>query len=106
MYLLQNIYLFSCKTYGLEYVGSTVEKFHFTRNNYKNCHMQAVQRGTPPQSLFHHHFLKERHHSLVNDCKITLTNKTNSSDPRRWEFFWIKLLKIYYPNSLNVKEQL
>ena len=31
------IYLFSCKTCGLQYVGSTVERFCFRWNNYKNC---------------------------------------------------------------------
>ena len=31
------IYLFSCKTCGLQYVGSTVERFRIRWNNYKNC---------------------------------------------------------------------
>ena len=30
------IYLFSCKACGLQYVGSTVERFLFRWNNYKN----------------------------------------------------------------------
>ena len=30
------IYLFSCKTCVLQYVGSTVERFRFGWNNYKN----------------------------------------------------------------------
>ena len=29
------IYLFSCKACGLQYVGSTVERFHFRWNNYE-----------------------------------------------------------------------
>ena len=44
----------------------------------------------------------------VNDCEITLIDKTDSSDPRRWEFFcfWMRLLKTYYPLGLNIEEQL
>ena len=43
------IYLFSCKTGGLQYVGSTVDRFRFRWNNYKNCQREAAQGGTPPQ---------------------------------------------------------
>ena len=39
------IYLFSCKTCGLQYVGSTVERFRFRWNNYKNCQSEAAQGG-------------------------------------------------------------
>ena len=40
------IYLFSCKTCGLQYVGSTVERFRFRWINYKNCQREAAQGGT------------------------------------------------------------
>ena len=98
--------MFSCKTYGLQYIGSTVERFHFRWNNYKNCQREAAQGGTPPQSFFHQHFLSEGHHGLVKDCEITLIDKTDSSDPTRREFFWIRLLKTYYPLGLNIEEEL
>ena len=57
------IYLFSCKTCGLQYVGSTVERFRFRWNNYKNCQREAAEGDTTPQ-----HVLSEGHHGLVNDC--------------------------------------
>ena len=52
---------------GMQYVGSTVERFCFRWNNCKNCQREAAQGGTPPKSLFHQHFLSEGHNSLVND---------------------------------------
>ena len=99
------IYLISCKACGLQYVGSTVERFRFRWNNYKNCQREAAQGGTPPQSFFHQPFLSEGHHGLVNDCEITLIDKTDFSDPARREFFWIRLLKTYYPLGLNIEEE-
>ena len=81
------IYLFSCKAYGLQYVGSTVERFRFRWNNYKNCQREARTRGYFTTELFHQHFLSEVHRGLVNDCEITLIDKTDSSDPSRREFF-------------------
>ena len=80
-------FLFSCKACRLQYVGSTVEIFRFKWNNYKNCQREAVQGGTPPQSFFLQHFLREGHHGLGKDCLITLVGKTDSSDPTRQEFF-------------------
>ena len=100
------IYLFSCKACGLQYVGSTVERFRFRWNNYKNSQREKAQGVTPPQSFLHQHFLSEGHHGLVNDCEITLIDKTDSSDPTRRECFWIRLLKTYYPLGLNIEEEL
>ena len=36
------IYLFSSKACELQYVTSTVERFHFRWNNYKNCQKEAA----------------------------------------------------------------
>ena len=95
------IYLFSCKKYGIQYVDSTAERFHFRWNNYKNCQREAAEGYTTPQ-----HVLSEGHHGLVNDCEITLIDKADSSDPTRREFFWIRLLKTYYPLGINIEEEL
>ena len=56
--------------------------------------------------FFNQHFLSEGHHGLVNDCEITLIDKTDSSDPTRGELFWIRLLKTYYRLGLNIEEEL
>ena len=85
------IYLLSCKACGLQYVGSTVERFSFRWNNYRNCQGEAAQGGTPPQSFFHQDFRSEGHYGLMNDCEITLIDKTDSPEPTRQEFFWIRL---------------
>ena len=87
--------MISCKACGLQYVGSTVERFRFRWNNYKNCQREEAQGGTPPQSFFHQPFLSEGHHGLVNDCEITLKDKTDSSDLIRRKFFRMRL-KTYY----------
>ena len=45
-------------------------------------------------------------YGLVNDCEITLIDKTDFSDPIRQEFFWIRLVKTYYPLGLNIEEEM
>ena len=56
--------------------------------------------------FFSQTFSKWGRHGLVNDCGITLADKTDSSDPTTQGFFWISLLKTYYPLGLNIEEQL
>ena len=68
--------------------------------------MEEAQWDTPPHRIFHQHVLIEGHDGLVNDCEITLIDKTDSSDPTRREFFWIRLLKTYYPLGLNIEDEL
>ena len=41
----------------------------------------------------------------MNDCEIILIDKTDSSDPTRWEFFEIRLLKTYSALGLNIVEE-
>ena len=71
----------------------------------KNCQREVAQEGTTPQSYFHQLFLSEEHQGLVNSCEITLINKTDSSDPTRWEFFSIRLFKTYYSLALNIEQE-
>ena len=64
----------------------------------------ALKGGIPKQNYFHQHFLKQDHHGLLEDCKITLIDKTDSSDPTRREFFWMYELKTFPPLGLNICE--
>ena len=40
----------------------------------------------------------------MNDCEIILIDKTDSSEPTRREFFWIRVLKTIASLGINVDE--
>ena len=81
------VYFISCKVCNLQYVESTVDRFHLGWSNYK-CSQRIVSKvGTPKQNLFHQHFLSATHHGLLNDCETELIGKTFPSDPTRRKFF-------------------
>ena len=61
-----------------------------------------LEGGTPKQNYFHKHFLNEDHQGLLEDCKITLIDKTDSSDATRREFFWMYELKTFALLGLNI----
>ena len=95
-------HLVRAKVCGLQYVGSTVDRFHLRWNNYKCSQRVALEGGTPRQNYFHQHFLSEDHHGLLEDCEISPIDKTDSSDHTRREFFWMYELKTFVPLGLNI----
>ena len=98
------VYFLSCKVCALQYVGSTVVRFRLRWNNYKCSQRAALEGVTPKQNYFHQHFLSEEHLGLLEDCQITLIDKTDSSDPTRREFFWMYEPKTFAPLELNICE--
>ena len=83
------IYLIYCKLCGLQYVGSTVDRFRPKWNNYKCSQRIASEGGTPKQNYICYYFLSENHHGLLEDCEIRLIDKTDPSDRPRREYFWM-----------------
>ena len=47
------------------------------------------------------HFHSEEHNGFLQDCSITLTDKTDDSDPTRREEYWRVVLKTVAPYGLN-----
>ena len=91
------IYLFSCKVCGIQYIGSARDRFRLRWNNYKSCQRNAADGGTPNQNYFHQHFLSDGHNGVMNNCEIIFIGKTDSLDPTRRGFFWMRVLKTIAP---------
>ena len=47
------------------------------------------------------HFHSEEHNLFLQDCSITLTDKTDGSDPTRREEYWRVVLKTVAPYGLT-----
>ena len=45
------------------------------------------------QKFLHEHFLNDDHHSFEKDVSICLIDKTQSSDPHKREYYWMRILK-------------
>ena len=98
------IYLLSCKVCGLQYVGSTTDKFRFRWNNYKENDKKAIRGEEHMLPGLFEHFVADNHKCFLTDCSITLIDKTDGLDPTRREeymkgfkscgFLWVKYLKL------------
>lgn len=52
----------------------------------------------------HSHFLQDDHNGFLEDCTITLIDKTDAKCPTQREKFWIARLQTLSPKGLNVEE--
>ena len=95
------IYLLSDSVCGLQYVGYTTEKFRFRWNNYKKKDRKTLRRKEHMQPELFEHFPDDNHNCFLNDCRITLIAKTESSDPTRGEEYWRKVVKTVGPYGWN-----
>ena len=96
-----DIYLLPCKACGLQYVGSTTDRFRLRRNNYKENDRKALRGEEHMQPELFEHFAADNHNCFLTDCSITLIDKTDGSDPTRREEYWRKVLKTIAPYELN-----
>ena len=98
------IYLLSGKVCGLQYVGSTTNKFRLRWNNYKENSWKVKRGEEHMQPLVFEHFSSNNHNGLLEDCSITRIDKTDGSDPTRREEYWRRVLKIVSPYGLNTTD--
>ena len=49
-------------------------------------------------------FLKKDHHGFEKDVSICLIDKTQSSDPHKREYYWIRTLKTLAPFGFNTED--
>ena len=98
------IYHFTYKVCGIQYVGSTVDRFRLRWSNYKSWQRDAADGGIPNPNYFHQHFLIDGHHELMNDYEIIFIVKTDLSDPTRREFIWMRVLKTIAALDFNIDE--
>ena len=50
------------------------------------------------------HFEENGHQGFLQDISITLIDKTDGSNPRKRENFWIDTLNTLHPSGLNFED--
>ena len=95
------VYLFLRKICGLQYVRSTTNPFRYRWNNYKDNNRKAERGVEYMQIDLFEHFVSNGHNGFLEDCNITLIDKTDGADPTRREEYWRRVLKTVSPYGLN-----
>ena len=76
-------------------------KFRLSWNNYMENNRKAKRREEHMQPLTFEHYFSNDHNGFLEDCSITLIDKTDGSDPTRREEYWRTVLKTVTPFGLN-----
>ena len=95
------VYLLLRKICGLQYVRSTTNPFRYRWNNYKDNNRKAERGVEYMQIDLFEHFVSNGHNGFLEDCNITLIDKTDGADPTRREEYWRRVLKTVSPYGLN-----
>ena len=96
MYLLPSS---KCKKQN---TGQTTDNFRGRWNNYKSKSKSFKRREKCIQDHLHKHFESKGHTEFLNDVSITLTDKTDGSNPNKKENYWMQTLKTYAPYGLVI----
>ena len=110
------VYLFECKKcqFKFPYVGSTVTKFRFGFNNYKNTHrkfrkklkkgiIREIKKRELKQKLFHEHNYSDGHEGIANSCVTLIDQVEDKKELRKKELYWINKLNTWAPVGVNVR---
>ena len=56
------------------------------------------------QKFIREYFLKDDHHGFEKDVSTCLIDKTQSSDPHKRQYYWMRILKMLAPFGLNTED--
>ena len=100
------MYLLGCKKCSKQYTGETVDEFKLRWNNYKNNDRKFQIVESCLQEHLFRHFHCERHKGFRKDVSITLIDKTDASDPKKRENYWVRVLRTLTPDGINGEDSI
>ena len=100
---LNTVYLLTCRTCGLQYVGSTCPEFRERYGNYKSCQKFHLTKSVPQQYL-HEHFSQPGHNRFSDFSFVLIDQGKDEKSARKRERFWMYELNSFIPYGLNIRE--
>ena len=80
-----------------------MDDFRYRLKNYKLNSRKVDRKGSYIQEHLYRHFSSPCHKGFLNDVSVTLIDKTNGSDPKKREDYWIETLKTMAPYALYIE---
>ena len=81
---------------------SVFVQFFICKVFYRKKNNRKAERGIEHiQADLFEHFTSHGHNGFLQDCTITLTDKTDGTDPTRRQDYWRRVLKTVSPYVLN-----
>ena len=93
-----------CKQCQKQYTRETTDDFRYRWNNCKSNSRKFDRKEPSMQEHLYRHFSSSGHRVFLNDVSVTLIDKTDGSDPKKREDYWMKTLKTMAPYGLNIED--
>ena len=87
-----------------QYTEETMDDFRYRQSNYKSNSRIFDRKESCMQEHLYRHFSSPCHRGFLNDVSVTLIDKTDGSDPKKREDYWMKTLKTMAPYGLNIED--
>ena len=84
--------------------SKTTDDFRYRWNNYKSNSRKFDRKESCMQEHLYRHFSSSGHMGFLDDVLVNLIDKTDGSDPKKREDYWIKTLKTMAPYGLNIED--
>ena len=84
--------------------SKTTDDFRCRWNNYKSNSRKFDRKESCRQEHLYRHFSSSGHMGFLNDVSVNLIDKTDGSDTKKREDYWIKTLKTMAPYGLNIED--
>ena len=107
------VYLLTCKTCSIQYVGKSKPPFRKRFNNYKTKYRKYLERknngtlhiGKPvPQAALYAHFTQDDHKGMEDWSFVLIDQAFAEKQLRQKECFWIYKLDTMKPKGLNMRD--
>ena len=107
------IYLMTCKTCGIQYVGKSFPPFRARFNNYKTKYRKYLERKgnnslhigkSIPQANLFSHFAQHGHNGFDDWSFVLIDQAFNEKQLRQKECFWQYKLDVFEPKGLNDRD--
>ena len=98
------IYLFSCRTLDKHYTGKTIDHFRYRWNN---CKMEARKAESADVEMLNTSFYKATFCKVIKgfleDVEVRMIDKTKGPDLNKRENYWMRTLRPFFSDGLNIE---
>ena len=88
----------------MQAMSETMDDFRYRCKNYKFNSRKFDRKESCMQEHSYRHFSSPGYRRFLNDVSVTLIDKTDGSDPKKREDYWMKTLKTMAPYGLNIED--
>ena len=91
------------KVHLIKWKFEITDQFRLRWNNYKSNDRKFKREEPCMQEHFYEHFYSDGHNGFLEDFAITLINKPDGRDLKKWENYWMRTFKTLALDGVSIE---